>query len=240
MDTKKRLLTLAAALFISLTACEGLPTEPTFGLETGEVALSLAAMTADPVLIDFESLASTNGGFNVLPTLTYTTSEGGFTLVNTVGFLSPAVGNLFYSGTSATLMSFADGETTLSMEDAGVFNVESIDIIEVPLLGAVPRDITFTGKKAGSPPVSETLTTAGVPGPQTLNLSGSFTNLESLSWVRTGPAYHFDNIYITFSSDPVTRDDCKKGGWDDFDGRFRNQGQCVRFVEKNENAKDKR
>ena len=62
-------------------------------------------------------------------------------------------------------------------------------------------------------------------------------------WTAThcdGPPYHFDNIYITFSSDPVTRDDCKKGGWDDFDGRFRNQGQCVRFVEKNENAKDKR
>jgi len=29
--------------------------------------------------------------------------------------------------------------------------------------------------------------------------------------------------------DPVTRDDCEKGGWQAFG--FRNQGQCVRFVE---------
>jgi len=30
-------------------------------------------------------------------------------------------------------------------------------------------------------------------------------------------------------SDPVTKDDCKKGGWEAFG--FKNQGQCVRFVE---------
>ena len=29
--------------------------------------------------------------------------------------------------------------------------------------------------------------------------------------------------------DPATKDDCKKGGWSDFG--FKNQGQCVRFIE---------
>ena len=31
------------------------------------------------------------------------------------------------------------------------------------------------------------------------------------------------------SNDPATKDDCKKGGWADYG--FRNQGQCVRFIE---------
>jgi len=202
---------------------------PTLGLETGEATLSLAAMTHTGVVIDFESLASTNGGYNVLSGATY--SEGGFTLDNTRGFLSPAEGNLFYSGTSATLMSFNGGKTKLYKEDGGAFNVESIEIIENPFFGTVPIEITFTGTKAGSPPVSKTFTTDGMPGPETLNLSdlsGSFTNLESLSWVQAGPAYHFDNI--TFgSSGPTTRADCMKGGWEAFG--FRNQGDCVRFVE---------
>ena len=35
--------------------------------------------------------------------------------------------------------------------------------------------------------------------------------------------------------DPVTRDDCFKGGWSEFE--FRNQGQCVRFVETGEDSR---
>jgi hypothetical protein len=206
------------------------------GLETGEAALSLAA--ADGVIIDFEKLKSDNDEFNPLPGKTH--SEGGFTLVNTLDFLSPGAGNLLYSGPSAALMSVAGGETTLSMsmEDPGGFNVESIDIIESPLSGTVAIEIIFIGTKAGGLSVSKKFTTDGVPGPQTLDLS--FTNIESLSWVQAGPLYHFDNIYITFPLDPQTRADCMRGGWRrNFDG-FRNQGQCVRFVERNENRKDKR
>lgn len=33
---------------------------------------------------------------------------------------------------------------------------------------------------------------------------------------------------VLATNDPVTKDDCKKGGWKNFD--FKNQGQCVRFV----------
>lgn len=29
---------------------------------------------------------------------------------------------------------------------------------------------------------------------------------------------------------PTTKDECKKGGWQDFDGVFKNQGDCVSFV----------
>lgn len=32
------------------------------------------------------------------------------------------------------------------------------------------------------------------------------------------------------AEEPVTKDECKKGGWQDFDGMFKNQGDCVSFV----------
>ena len=34
---------------------------------------------------------------------------------------------------------------------------------------------------------------------------------------------------LSFQSDPLTKDQCKDGGWETFG--FSNQGQCVRFVE---------
>lgn len=38
----------------------------------------------------------------------------------------------------------------------------------------------------------------------------------------------FDNFIVDIL-DPVTKDDCKNGGWEQYG--FKNQGQCVRFVE---------
>ena len=35
---------------------------------------------------------------------------------------------------------------------------------------------------------------------------------------------------------PQNRDQCKDGGWEDFDGLFKNQGDCVSYVQSNENA----
>ena len=37
-----------------------------------------------------------------------------------------------------------------------------------------------------------------------------------------------DNVFLDIL-DPETKDECKKGGWEAFG--FRNQGQCVRFIE---------
>ena len=36
--------------------------------------------------------------------------------------------------------------------------------------------------------------------------------------------------------DPQTKDDCKKGGWEDYG--FRNQGQCVRFIETGKDSRE--
>jgi hypothetical protein len=45
-------------------------------------------------------------------------------------------------------------------------------------------------------------------------------------FTTTGPGATFCVLEV---NNPTTKDDCKKGGWKDFD--FKNQGQCVRFVE---------
>jgi len=249
MNTKKRFLwTLAVAASATLTACEGaLLTDPMPGLETGEAVLSLAAMTGTEVTIGFESLAGET--FPDLEIALYNEAE--FTLTNPLGFLIVNQSDPFFFRGSTTLIPSVDGRTDLSKGGEGAFNVASIDITEVPFFDVFPAYITFTGVKADeSDPVMKTVMKTFMTdgdGPQTLLFPGSFTNLSSLSWVQTGgsppfgPVYQFDNISITFSSDPQTRDDCKKGGWDEnFDGRFRNQGECVRFVERNENAKGKR
>ena len=251
MHTTPRWSTLAAALSISLTACEGLPTEPTLGLETGEAALSLASLTHTGVLIDFEGLPTTGTGV----TLFAMYSEDGFTLVHSGGgFSSPGINNPIYVQ-SKTLFPFPDdGGTSLTKDGGGVFDVLSIDLAEAPwfisLLGPVP--VTFTGTKTDESVVEETFMTDGSLQLQTFTFDTSlFTGLVSLSWTQA-PSFlqlhQFDNIVLSFHSsdpsptdpDPVTRDDCKKGGWDTFEDRFRNQGQCVRFVERNENRKDKR
>lgn len=43
----------------------------------------------------------------------------------------------------------------------------------------------------------------------------------------TGRAVVFDAPLL-----PTSKDQCKKGGWQDFGDAFRNQGQCVAFVER--------
>ncbi len=237
MRTKKRLLTLAAALFMSLTACEGsLPMGPTLGLETGEVALSLHDPTT--VTIDFEDIVSNPDGSTIL-LATY--SKHGFTLSNSeAGFSSPEEDIPTFS---RTLFPFPNGATVLERDDEGAFDVVSIDIGEVPwpFFGVTPIEITFTGTKGDASEVEATFTTDGSLGHQTFTFSASFAELVSLSWAQgLFPQLHlFDNIVLSFDdsgpSDPVTSDECKKGGFAQFG--FRNQGDCVRFVE---TGKDRR
>ena len=53
----------------------------------------------------------------------------------------------------------------------------------------------------------------------------------AFSTTATSAASLFDSGMIMkfLSGDPQTKDDCKNGGWEQYG--FRNQGQCVRFVE---------
>jgi hypothetical protein len=45
-------------------------------------------------------------------------------------------------------------------------------------------------------------------------------------------AYHGDYVVTDAAALPTAKDQCKRGAWRDFGGRFKNQGQCVAFVQR--------
>jgi hypothetical protein len=47
--------------------------------------------------------------------------------------------------------------------------------------------------------------------------------------------WDFDWVTFEVLPDAQTKDDCKNGGWRDYG--FRNQGQCIRFVETGEDSR---
>jgi hypothetical protein len=53
--------------------------------------------------------------------------------------------------------------------------------------------------------------------------------------VATFTSRNFGLVVRLRQGDPTTKDDCKDGGWEDFG--FRNQGQCVRFVETGQDSR---
>jgi hypothetical protein len=127
----------------------------------------------------------------------------------------------------------ADGVNLLTREDGATFTVVSIDIAEFQPTNLTPRQVSFTGTKADGTKVTQTFTTDGLAGFETFTLQG-FNDLVSMSWVQAYPYHQFDNIAL----DPVavgpqtktlTKSDCWNGGWQQLG--FRNQGQCIRFVE---------
>lgn len=54
-------------------------------------------------------------------------------------------------------------------------------------------------------------------------------DIASIGLVMPQGRTYLDNLSAVYALDPVHRDDCKQGGWVDYG--FRNQGQCVRFVQ---------
>jgi hypothetical protein len=86
-------------------------------------------------------------------------------------------------------------------------------------------NFTFTGNQAGSPSQPSEWSfvifanTADARYPSVAALSAS--NNDMTVWdQRTGEKYVV----------PTTADDCKDGGWKNLDPGFRNQGQCIKFV----------
>ena len=84
----------------------------------------------------------------------------------------------------------------------------------------VTFSITYTGAALGS--VYTQTGTIALDG----SVSGTSTgNCQTF----TMPAGSFVVNEPEEPTDPATKEECKKGGWEDFG--FKNQGQCVRFVE---------
>jgi hypothetical protein len=63
-------------------------------------------------------------------------------------------------------------------------------------------------------------------------LSVSAAGIRQIGIVTLQGNTYLDNLKITYTgvaAGPTTKDDCKKGGWETYG--FKNQGQCVKFVE---------
>jgi hypothetical protein len=85
----------------------------------------------------------------------------------------------------------------------------------------------------------------------TLDVPGGDTPITQIGLLMPQGVVYLDNLTVTYGSgtvepppppdpepgpgDPPTKDDCKNGGWEAWG--FRNQGQCVRFIETGEDGR---
>lgn len=56
------------------------------------------------------------------------------------------------------------------------------------------------------------------------------------SFVGTAKAGEEGSVTITYTPLPTSKDQCKDGGWKSYGSTFKNQGQCVSFVETGKRA----
>jgi hypothetical protein len=75
-----------------------------------------------------------------------------------------------------------------------------------------------------------------VPGANLITVQGANGNFGCGSGpYNCNPAGVVFGGTITFQANPLTKDDCKDAGWEIYG--FRNQGQCVRFIETGEDSR---
>ncbi len=152
-------------------------------------------------VIDFAALAH-DGSSQVLVN---SVSEDGFT----VAITSSPLANLEVFGSahpsfagSTSLSTFSQIQTVAVTRDGGgEFTLQSLDLSEYqsgPVFS--PAQVTFTGYRADSSTVTQTVTSDGVFGFQTVNFAG-FTDLLSVIWMTSElgapDSFHqFDNIVL--------------------------------------------
>jgi len=243
--------TTALAAAILLAACADSPVEPARTGEAAGAPRAALALVDDPglapgTIIDFEDLLGAGSMFAFVASH----SEDGFTVADpansAVGaFGAPQPANTsFYQGSMALVNNTPGGVTRLTKEDGGTFTAASIDVAELRATDLTPREVRFTGTRPDGSTLTATFTTDGVAGFQTFTFAG-FTGLASLSWVQAAPFHQFDNITLDPPADPdpgpgpepapLTKGDCMGGGWKEHG--FKNQGQCVRFVETGQDSR---
>ena len=152
--------------------------------------LASAAITsfAETVNIDFQSLEQVNSSINYQD-ITY--SEDGYTL-DAGGFAFFGTFMAEYKGSTALLNTTVYDVTRLTKSDAGVFNLNSIDLAAFNNVSFF--DVFFTGTKSDSSLVNQMFT--GTGSLLTYTFSG-FTDLVSVEWFQTLPSHQFDNISLT-------------------------------------------
>ena len=166
----------------------------------------ISTSTVNATVITFDSLASTSSGLTFLPS--YTESGYLFSVKTSLGgattFASPGAASSYYRGSAALTPSPADGITTLTRVDGGLFNLTSIDLAEWMAGGRWASDFrkTFTGTFENNSTVNFLATLNNTVGFQTIDFGSTFSNVTSVSWKNTYLYYQFDNVTVSQSAVP--------------------------------------
>ncbi len=173
-------------------------------------SLDRSYLYGDSIVIDFESLRHVDGEV-LIHGPEY--AEDGFLLrarhhepgnpwrFNTVGTLRPE-----FPGSTTLFQGVSLGEIILTKGDGGIFNLTSIELMELPSLseGGLSAvnggsfNIEFFGTRADNSIVTTIFTVDNFLTPEAYTFSG-FTNLVSVNWFQDGglgPTHQFDNITV--------------------------------------------
>jgi len=183
------------------------------------------AFATTPTVYDFEDLPVACVYNNILPNpyldLTFTNTPY-IGVCNTGGapypdgnFLIPA----YYAGSS--IDPYLVTEHTIELPETAA----SVTVVDGMWYNAFDQSPSVEAHD-GSGNLVGTMewTDAGILETQTV--TGS---IASITIVSQQAAFAIGDLSIEYGNDPETKDDCKKGGWEDYG--FRNQGQCVRYIE---------
>ena len=212
---------------------------PAWGINASPVAGPSLAVTG-PTVVDFEDLGIAVGTQISPPSGVGVTSQG---FDYTPGPSNPGINDLhvtnqesFWSFNGTTVGGTHD-DVVLTKSGGGTFSLSSFDFAGFPSGNEVP--FTVTGLRGDATTIVQGFAPDGlVDGPggvvdfETFVVTGDWSNLVSVTWDHTGAGtlqglFAVDNIAV--DQDPANKNACKKGGWAAFG--FRNQGQCVRFIE---------
>lgn len=130
---------------------------------------------------------------------------------------------------------FSKSFSILGLPLGGSISVAADDFAAVLVNGALVGMIGSRTNATLAGAASSSLTTFDIgsyllPGTNLITVEGANGNFGCGAGAYScNPAGVVFGGSLSFQTSPVTKDDCKDGGWETFG--FSNQGQCVRFVE---------
>jgi hypothetical protein len=137
--------------------------------------------------------------------------------------------------------SFSKTFTIQGLPSGGSISIAADDFAAVFVNGVLVGTIGSTTDATLAGTASSSLTTFDIgafliPGANLITVQGANGNFGCGSGPYScNPAGVVFGGSFSFQADPLTKDACKDGGWEIFG--FRNQGQCVRFIETGEDSR---
>ncbi len=220
---------LTGLALATLVACADLPTTPTLQVNP------FANMVPDPTNPDRITYTFDELTESCAPSATSTGLYEDLVFPSPV-HLAPCLTSNGTIGLMPSAPAFGSVEVRVQLpRDGLVVSVESF--VFAP--GTAPTLIAYDASGAGIGRASDGTLGTWV----SLEVDGAGTAIRELGLLMPQNAVHLDNLTVTYPTteppqptDPTTKQECDVGGWASFG--FRNQGQCVRFLETGEDSRE--